>query len=122
MVVLCGAGLMIFGAVLAVRSAMLLHGRGRPQRGRKPAFVIAGPYRRTRNPLFGGCILIAFGSLAASQRQSALAVAAGFAFACHLWVTRREEPRLRARFGDAYAVYIARVPRWWPRIGGNRRR
>jgi protein-S-isoprenylcysteine O-methyltransferase Ste14 len=122
MMVLCGAGLMTFGAGLALRSALLLHGRGRPQRGRTPAFVIAGPYRRIRNPLFGGAILIALGWLAVSQRWSGLVAAAGFALGCHLWVTRHEEPRLRARFGDAYVAYLGRVPRWWPAIGGLRRR
>ena len=32
----------------------------------------------------------------------------------HLWITRVEEPRLRARFGSVYETYCQRVPRWIP--------
>jgi len=45
-VILCVAGVM-----LALRSALMLAGRGRPRRGPRPQFVIAGPYTRLRNPL-----------------------------------------------------------------------
>jgi protein-S-isoprenylcysteine O-methyltransferase Ste14 len=33
----------------------------------------------------------------------------------HLAVTRVEEPELRQRFGEAYADYCRRIPRWLPR-------
>lgn len=104
------------GTALAVRSGSLLLGRGRPRRGPQPAFVIAGPYRRIRNPLFAGIVVALCG---ASLVVGSLVLAAGtvvLAAALHLWVVRVEEPRLRARFGSAYVAYLAHVPRWLPRF------
>lgn len=36
----------------------------------------------------------------------------------HASVVYVEEPELRRRFGQAYADYCARVPRWLPRLRG----
>jgi protein-S-isoprenylcysteine O-methyltransferase Ste14 len=102
------------GAALAVRSALLLAGRGRPQRGPRPAFVIAGPYLRIRNPLYAGLVLLLAG-LALRRDSAALALLALAAAAlAQWWVTRVEEPALRRRFGTAYEAYLRRVPRWLP--------
>ena len=110
-----GAALVVIGTLLAARSAALLAGRGRPKRGPQPAFVIAGPYRRVRNPLAGGLLLTAAG-LALLARSPVLAAAIALAaLATHAWIVRVEEPRLAARFGAAYAAYLRCVPRWVPR-------
>lgn len=104
------------GALLAARIALLLSGRGRPQRGPRPPFVLAGPYRYLRNPLFGGLVLAAAGT-ALATRSWGLAVGVALAGgAAHLWVVRVEEPRLRARFGTAYLEYLRAVPRWLPHL------
>jgi protein-S-isoprenylcysteine O-methyltransferase Ste14 len=110
-----GAILLLVGIGLALESALLLAGRGRPRRGPSPAFVIAGPYRRLRNPLLAGCLLAlaAFGPCFGRLWPLAIAVAA--AAGSHLWVVRIEEPLLRKRFGAAYEAYLRRVPRWIPR-------
>jgi protein-S-isoprenylcysteine O-methyltransferase Ste14 len=114
------AGILIavLGVALAGRSAQLLAGRGRPRRGPRPPLVLAGPYLRMRNPLYAGLVLGTTGTALAvgSWLVGGLAIAA--AAAVHLWVVRVEEPRLRACFGDAYAEYLRRVPRWLP--GGSR--
>jgi protein-S-isoprenylcysteine O-methyltransferase Ste14 len=34
----------------------------------------------------------------------------------HLFVVYYEEPRLRRSFGEDYAAYCSRVPRWLPRL------
>ena len=110
-----GAALVVIGTLLAARSVTLLAGRGRPKRGPQPAFVIAGPYRRVRNPLAGG-VLVAAAGLALLARSPALAVGTELAaLASHAWIVRVEEPRLTARFGAAYAAYLRCVPRWVPR-------
>ena len=112
-----GAILAIAGALLALRSALLLAGRGRPQRGPRPAFVIAGPYTRVRNPLLLGLLLLLAGIAVATDSSGlGLLVLAG-SIAVHVWVTRVEEPRLQARFGEAYREYLVRVPRWVPMVG-----
>lgn len=110
-----GLILVVLGSALALRSACLLAGRGRPRRGTRPALVLAGPYRRVRNPLFAGMLAALAGAalVAASWRVGALAAAA--AGAAHLWVVRVEEPHLAARFGAAWAEYVRWVPRWIPR-------
>ena len=112
-----GIVIALLGVALAARSGQLLTGRGRPRRGPRPAFVLAGPYLRTRNPLYAGLVLgLAGAALAAGSWLLAL-TAATAAVVAHARVVRLEEPRLEARFGDAYTAYLRRVPRWVPRIG-----
>ena len=109
----------VVGAMLALRSALLLAGRGRPQRGPRPAFVVAGPYTRLRNPLILG-VLAALLGVALALRSPALGVALLVAtVAAHAWVVRVEEPRLRERFGEAYREYLEHVPRWLPHVGSR---
>ena len=109
-----GLLLALSGAALAVRSASLLAGRGRPHRGPSPAFVIAGPYVRVRNPLLAG-VVVALAGLALWRASGILLLLAGVAaWAAHWWVTRVEEPDLRRRFGAAYEAYVRGVPRWIP--------
>jgi len=110
-----GVGIALAGLALAVRSALLLGGRGRPRRGPRPAFILAGPYLRMRNPLLAG-LLLGVAGLAFALRSWSLGIAAAAAAAgAHLWVVRVEEPALRNRFGAAYDEYLRRVPRWVPR-------
>ncbi len=120
-VALCavGAVLVVTGVAIAARSALLLHGYGRPRRGPQPRFVIAGPYRRTRNPLLGGSLLALAGAAIATRSllTGAAAVLAGLL--AHVWVTCVEEPTLAARFGDAYDAYRRCIPRWLPRTRGG---
>ena len=109
-----GTVLSVLGLGLALRSAVLLAGRGRQQRGPRPAFVLAGPYLRMRNPLLAGVVLALAGiALSAGSWWLAL-LAVASALSAHLWVVRVEEPRLSGRFGVAYAEYLRAVPRWLP--------
>lgn len=105
----------IVGVGLGLRSGLLLMGRGRPQRGPRPAFVLAGPYLYLRNPLFAGVVLTLAGAALAYRSGPLAVVTALTAAALHAWVVGREEPRLRARFGAAYEAYLRHVPRWLPR-------
>ncbi|HWP66621.1 MAG TPA: methyltransferase [Candidatus Limnocylindria bacterium] len=114
MAAIVGGLLVLAGLALAARSALLLVGRGRPRRGPTPRFIIAGPYRRMRNPLFAGMLLVLAGLAVAAQSVPLGVAAVATAAAMHLWVTFVEEPRLARRFGDAYAAYLAAVPRWLP--------
>jgi protein-S-isoprenylcysteine O-methyltransferase Ste14 len=110
-----GVALAVAGSGIALRAALLLGGRGRPRRGERPAFVVAGPYLRARNPLLGGAILALTGAaLVAASWVAAAAVLVAGLVAADLWVRHVEEPALRARFGDAYVEYVRRVPRWLP--------
>jgi len=93
-----GAILVVAGGVLSTRSALLLSGRGRPRRGPRPAFVIAGPYRRIRNPIAGGLLLVLAGIAFATRSATLTFLTALAAVAAHAWIIRVEEPRLAARF------------------------
>jgi protein-S-isoprenylcysteine O-methyltransferase Ste14 len=102
------------GLLLALRSALLLLGRGRPQRGPRPALIIAGPYTRIRNPLAAGLVLTLVG-LAITERSVWMGGAALVVWlAVHAWIVGVEEPSLRTRFGPAYDAYLKNVPRWLP--------
>lgn len=77
--------------------------------------TMTGPYAYTRNPLYLGSMLIAFGfALAAHSLWIALALAALFTV-IYIPVIRSEEEYLRAQFA-AYAAYASRVPRLIPRL------
>jgi hypothetical protein len=75
----------------------------------------AGPYAYTRNPLYLGSMLIAFGfAVAAHSWWIALALAVLFAL-IYLPTIRSEEEFLRGQFSD-YEAYRSRVPRLFPRL------
>jgi protein-S-isoprenylcysteine O-methyltransferase Ste14 len=74
-----------------------------------------GPYARTRNPLYLGSMLIAFGfAVAAHSWWIALALALLFAL-IYLPTILSEEAFLRERF-RGYDEYAKRVPRLIPRL------
>lgn len=77
--------------------------------------TMTGPYAFTRNPLYLGSILIAFGfALAAHSIWIALALAVLFAV-IYIPVIRAEEAYLRSHF-SGYDAYAKRVPRLIPRL------
>jgi len=85
--------------------------------GRKAAAVVTnGPYSITRNPLY------VFSTVAAAgigAQMGSVVATLGFAVLCaaafHV-VILREEKFLSATFGVPYRDYMARVPRFWPKL------
>jgi hypothetical protein len=74
-----------------------------------------GPYAYTRNPLYLGSMLIAFGfAVATHSWWTALALAVLFAL-IYLPTIRSEEAFLRERFSE-YDEYAKSVPRLIPRV------
>jgi len=77
--------------------------------------TITGPYAHTRNPLYVGSMLIAFG-FALASRSLWIAIALILLFALiYLPVIRSEEAFLRSKF-TSFDAYAARVPRLVPRL------
>jgi protein-S-isoprenylcysteine O-methyltransferase Ste14 len=92
-------------------------GRGTPNPTTPPkALVTVGPYAWTRNPiaLSHAFALIGLSFLVGSI--SAVAIVVILAIPVHAAMLH-EERTLEARFGEAYRVYAAAVPRWIPRLG-----
>jgi protein-S-isoprenylcysteine O-methyltransferase Ste14 len=107
--VVMALGVALTGCALALR----LRTRTDPRPGRPDqALVRSGPLRASRNPIYLGFLLFAIGlALRWASLWGWLAVAAAFVLLDRL-VVACEERYLRARFGDDYADYAARVRRW----------
>ncbi len=85
--------------------------------GRKSAEIVAsGPYSVSRNPLYVFSTIAAAG-VGAQTGSIFVALLFGVvtAVAFHV-VIRREERFLSGTFGVAYSDYVARVPRFFPRL------
>jgi len=80
------------------------------------ALITVGPYSITRNPLyfFSGLGFVGL-ALATETLLLAMVIAALLALLTPP-VVAQEERYLAERFGDAYAAYAARTPRFWPRL------
>jgi len=112
-----GLGLLVAGAVLALRGARDL-GRNltavpRPRPGSE--LVESGIYARVRHPIYGGVILGSLGWSLALASLLALPFVAALAVFLDL-KSRREEVWLRERF-TGYDAYAARTRRLIPWVG-----
>lgn len=85
--------------------------------GRKKAEIVdRGPYSISRNPLYVFSFVGAFGI---GAQSGSLTIAAAFVVAAVLvfhFTVKREEAFLLREFGETYARYSARTPRFWPRF------
>ena len=82
------------------------------------ALVEEGVFAHCRNPLYLGNLLIVAGLAIVHGGWAMYLVTVPFFALAYSAVVRAEESYLRGRFGDAYATYCERVPRWWPLVRG----
>jgi len=83
--------------------------------GRKNYELIAlGPYSVVRNPLYVFSFIGVLGIGFASGTVSFLALLAVLFAVYYRVVVAREEAFLASGFGEKFAAYVARVPRWIP--------
>jgi protein-S-isoprenylcysteine O-methyltransferase Ste14 len=102
-------------SLFLVLPGLLLRGYASGYVKKNTELTTTGPYAYTRNPLYLGSILIAFGfALAARSLWIALALALLFA-AIYIPVIRSEEEYLRSVF-PGFDSYVATVPRLLPRL------
>lgn len=85
--------------------------------GKGGSLLTEGPYAMSRNPRYVEAIVGVFGYAAISNYVGAYLIAVVTVPIVHLIVIL-EEAELRDRFGDEYATYCARVPRYLPKRGG----
>jgi protein-S-isoprenylcysteine O-methyltransferase Ste14 len=109
------------GAVIAFGCALEFawRGIGTPAPFDPPRrLVISGLYRWVRNPMYVGLGIILSGEAITFPRLTVtmLVMIASLWLATTLFILAFEEPTLRAKFGDDYAVYCRNVRRWIPRL------
>jgi len=81
--------------------------------------VVSGGFRYVRNPGYIAVVSMVVGQGLFLGSKAVLAYAACLALGFHLFVVLYEEPALRGQFGEEYAAYCRRVPRWFPRVRGH---
>lgn len=109
-------------------ASLLLVGPGLWLRGYAAGYVrknaeltTSGPYAYTRNPLYLGSMMIAFGFAAAARSALLFCVLIGLFVLIYLPTIRSEEEFLRGAFPE-FAGYSERVPRLLPRLRATGRR
>jgi len=111
----------VIGVILVVVGTLLIYWAWRTMRshGEHPepgqpteTLVTTGPFKRTRNPIYSGFLLIAAG-LAISLNAMAMLISVFFGVAAlTALVIRREEAYLEREFGEVYTKYERRTGRW----------
>jgi Phospholipid methyltransferase len=76
----------------------------------------AGPYARTRNPLYLGSAILAAGFMVAGHSIWAAVLVGTYFGLFYYAVMRNEEEDLRKRFGAPFAEYAAKVPLFFPAL------
>lgn len=102
-------------SLLLVLPGLWLRGYAAGYVKKNAELTMTGPYAHTRNPLYVGSMLIAFGFAAASKSVVIVLLLAVLFAIIYIPVIRSEEEFLRSKFAD-FDVYAARVPRLLPRL------
>ena len=79
---------------------------------RDTQLVTSGLYRFSRNPMYLGMVMVQLGVALFQQSIGALVSVPLAILLIDRFVIAREEPHLRATFGDAYTAYCDRMRRW----------
>jgi hypothetical protein len=82
---------------------------------RTEKLVADGPYRRLRNPLYLGSMLLAAGMAMLASRTGAVVLILGNLLIV-LRLIGREEAALGQAQGEGYRTFLAAVPRLWPSL------
>ncbi len=106
---------LMLGSLLLVVPGLWLRGFAAGYVRKNAELTTTGPYAHTRNPLYLGSMMIAFGFAAASGRWAILVVLTVLFLAIYLPTILSEEEFLRGQF-PGFDAYAAKVPRLLPRL------
>ena len=106
-------------SLVLVVPGLLLRGYASGYVKKNAELTVTGPYAYTRNPLYLGSMLIAFGFAVAARSVWIAVVLVVLFLAIYIPVIRGEEEFLRSAFPE-FDAYAARVPRLIPRIPPSR--
>jgi len=98
------------GLLLRVWAQMHLHYRLKVHK----VMTTSGPYAYVRNPIYIANTLILAGCVAMSELIWFVPVMLIWCAFIYSMVVRYEESHLIEKYGEQYAEYLKRVPRWWP--------
>jgi len=82
--------------------------------------VDEGMFAHCRNPLYFANVLLILGLAIVHNGWAMYVIGVPFFLLAYAFIVAAEEQYLRGRFGDAYADYCRRVPRWIPSLRGLR--
>ena len=109
-----GVALVGLGMISIFSAAALFRLAGTTPNPTKPttAFVVRGPFRFTRNPMYLGLTLVSIGIGLGYDTIWVVLLAFGAAIVIQKVVIDKEEPYMERRFGAEYVAYKSRVRRW----------
>jgi protein-S-isoprenylcysteine O-methyltransferase Ste14 len=107
--------LWIGGIIAATGASFRLWAAGHIEKGR--VLTRGGPYAFTRNPLYLGSFLMAFGIILAGQSYWLLLPFGLFFLVCYFPVMKAEERELYNGYGDEFIQYSRFVPLFFPNFG-----
>jgi hypothetical protein len=111
--------ILIGGIVAALGLAVRAAASGHLRKDRELA--TAGPYARTRNPLYLGSAFLAAGFAIAGRSWLAGAIVLIYFAVFYYAVMGNEAEDLHRGFGAEFDAYAARVPLFFPRLGRAKR-
>ena len=109
--------LMIGGGILAVSCVTIftIRGKGTPAAFDPPKeFVVVGPYKYVRNPMYIGGFFMLLGFAFFNQSPTMVVFSLLALVLIHCFVVLVEEKGLEHRFGSVYFEYKRTVNRWLP--------
>ena len=114
-----GLALIFLGEYIRISSVRYAGGITRTTKVGAPSLCVAGPYSRTRNPLYLGNVVIYCGVaiLAGGPFLFEMVLATFFFFIFQYWmIISLEEETLYSLFNIEYSNYCKNVPRLAPRL------
>jgi protein-S-isoprenylcysteine O-methyltransferase Ste14 len=110
--ILYGALAGVIGLLLRAYAAGYLH--------KQEVLTVTGPYAYTRNPLYLGSAILAFGTAIATHSWPSALILCLYFVIFYSVVMRREGQGLRLRHGAAFDEYARTVPLFAPRLTAAR--
>ncbi len=109
-----GIGVLAKGVIVMGWALRTMRKAGTSEKTNKPTtrIVVKGPFRFSRNPIYGGFVNIYLGITFLSNSLWPIFLLPLVLVVMHYGVIKREERYLERKFGKEYLEYKAKVRRW----------